>query len=366
MFGRTLVIAKIDETKENLVTLLAGSKGQIALSDEQLLEIDKHLLVGNEKELKEKFPKLCSYEYEPLEQQEADGKNNIAHRIKAQSEGQFQVWYPKKKTKETAEKTYSREQQKEIELYMGIQTFFRHSRENTSGILFLNMSLTELLESKNKEKLELYLSTVNHKEEESQAIQFAILPEVSMEDNNKYVRERFLGTGEKEKKIQPQQVIELSSLLASHKILLCYQYETTEKTSAEAFAKNGQNYYKQENQVYERNESSKYMCCCYPNLTSPRENMYIGAAFVTAGMLSGGCKEGALTLLPKELYPYAQITREEMKQEKYGCCLTSETVEQGWAAVPQMMLCSARTLSWKKGEYETVEELLTEWKEREK
>lgn len=366
MFGRTLVLAKIDAQKENLVTMLTGVEEQIALSDEQLLEIDKRLLVCSMKDLKEKFPDLCNYSCNLEEPVQASVPNDFAKTIEEQAAGRFEVWCRKKQTVENTQKSFTREQYKEIELYMGIQTFFQHSKDGTRGLLFLNMSPEDMLETKNKDKLQLYLNTVNHKADKSQAIQLAILPQVEMPYGKTLVRERFLGTKEKEKKITQAQVGEIATLLAPHKVMLCYQYETGERTSPEAFAREGRERYQQESAVCENQKYSEYMCCCYPNLSSPKKNIYIGAAFVTAGMLASHSKEGSQTVLPKELYPYTQTTRQELKQEKYGCCLTSETGEKGWAAIKYMVLFSARTLACIQGKYVKVQEVLEGFQEREK
>lgn len=366
MFGRTLVLAKIDAQKENLVTMLAGIKEQIALSDEQLLEIDQQLLVCSMKDLEEKFPYFCSHNRNLEESVSLSVPNDFAKAIEEQAAEGLEIWCRKKQTVEHTQKNSTKEQWKEIELYMGIQTFFQHSRENTGGLLILNMSPEELLETKNKEKLQLYLNTVNHKTDESQAIRLAILPEIEMPYGKTLVREKFPGTKEKEKKITQAQVMEIAALLAQHKIMLCYQYETGERTSPEAFAREGRERYKQESTAFERQKYSQYMCCCYPNLSSPKKNMYIGAAFVAAGMFTSHSKEGSQTVLPKELYPYTQTTREELKKEKYGCFLSSETAEKGWAAVRYMVLFSARTLAYSQGKYVRAEEVLEGFKEREK
>lgn len=366
MFGRTLVLAKIDAQKENLVTMLAGVKEQIALSDEQLLEIDKRLLVCSMKDLKEKFPYFCSHSRNLEESVSPSVPNDFAKAIEEQAAEGFEVWCRKKQTVKNSQKNCTREQHKEIELYMGIQTFFQHSKDGTRGLLFLNMSLEELLETKNKDKLQLYLNTVNHKADKSQTIQFAILPEVEMPYGKTLVRERFLGTREREKNVTQAQVMEIAALLALHKVMLCYQYETGERTSPEAFAREGRERYQQESAVFERKTYSEYMCCCYPNLSSPKKNIYIGAAFVAAGMLASHSKEGSQTMLPKELYPYTQTTREELKKEKYGCFLSSETAEKGWAAIRSMVLFSARTLACSQGKYVRVEKILEGLKEREK
>ncbi len=366
MFGRVFLLAKIDEQKENLITMLAGTESQKALSDEQLLEIDKKLLVCSMKELKEKFPNLYDDRNYLPESEEADIQNDFVEKIETQAAGKFEVWYHSEKATQSTKKEYTKEQCKQIELYMGIQTFFQHNKEPDRGILFLNISPEELLETKHREKLELYLSTVNHKEDESQAIQLAILPEVEMKYAKTIVRERFPGTEQKQETITQAQVMALNSILAHHKIMLCYQYETGERTSPEAFAAQGKQRYKRESVGYEKGEYPEYMCCCYPNLSSKRKNLYIGAAFVMAGMLASQNPEGMETLLPKELYPYAKTTREEMKREKYGCCLASETGEKGWAAIRHMILFSARTLAYQQGKYLTAEEVLKDFKEREK
>lgn len=366
MFGRTLVLTKIDEQRESLATILAGTEGQIALSDEQLSEIDEQLLICSMDDLKEKFSNLYNLSAQLKEQEEIEIQNNLAKKLEVQSGGQFEVWYHKEKVAADQEKSYTSEQRKKIELFMGVDTFLKHSMNKANGLLFLNMSPEELLEGKNRDKVELYLSTVNHKKDQSKRIQLAILPEVEMAHERKSVRKRFSGTKEKEGNGEQVDIMKITELLAAHEILLYYQYETKEKTSAEAFAKTGQKYYRQESAAYEGSKYSEYICCCYPNLSAPEKNMYIGAAFVAGGMLASGSREGEQTLLPKELYPYTGIVREELEKEKFGCCLVSETGEKGWAATAHMILFSARTLAFGQGGYKEVKDVLKGWKEREK
>ena len=274
-----------------------------------------------------------------------------------QSGEQFEVWYHKEKKEADGESGYTREERKKIEIFIGIDTYLNHCMDETKGLLLLNMSPEELLESKNKNKVELYLNTVNNKKDKSKRIQLAILPEVGMAHEKMQVRKRFSGTKEEEGNGQQIDLRKIAELLAVHEILLCYQYETKEKTSAEAFAKMGQKYYRQESAAYEGSKYSSYMCCCYPNLSSLERNIYTGAAFIVAAMLAGGSREGDCTLLPKELYPYADVVREELKKEKFGCCLTSETGEKGWAVIPYMILFSARTLAFEQGSYKEIKDI---------
>lgn len=359
MIGKTLVLANLDVQKENLVTMLAGTEKQIALSDEQLIEIDKQLLVCNLKELKDKFPNLCNSIDLGSEKENQNGNTNFEQLKNIENE--YEIWYPKENSTENTSNKYPKENRKLAEIYLGIKTFFEHSKNSKSGLLLLNMSLSELLQVKNKEKLELYLNTVNQKADTSQAISFAILPEVEMQQEKNFVRKRFLGSEESEGKgVKNNEVMEITSLLSKHKVLLCYQFETGEWSSPEYFAKKGQTPYKKENAIYENKEYAKYMCCCYPNLSSEIKNLYLGAAFVVAGMFSCCQKEGEKTRLPKELYPYSAITREELKREKYGCCLSSETKERGWVANPHMTLFSSRTLAFRQGEYQKAEDIIKE------
>lgn len=357
MFGRTLVLAKIDEQRESLATILAGTEGQIALSDEQLSEVDEQLLICSMEDLKEKFFELYSLGIQLKKQEEIEIQNNFARKLEVQFGEQFEVWYHKEKKKTNWEKSYIEERCKKIELFMGVDIFLRHSMNKSGGLLFLNMSPKELLEGKQSDKVKLYLNTVNHKKDQSKKIQLAILPEVEMAHEKIPVRKRFSGTEEEKENYQQVDIMKITELLAVHEILLCYQYETKKKTSAEAFAKTGQKYYRQESAAYEGSKYSEYMCCCYPNLSSPEKDMYIGAAFVAAGMLASGSREGEQTLLPKELFPYAGIVREELEREKFGCCFVSETGQKGWAAIPNMILLSARTLDFRQGRYKEIKDI---------
>lgn len=359
---RVVLFAELDSEQENIISLMAGTEKQLALSDSQLQNIERKLLVQNMKELEEKFPVL---KQDKSYVEKRINKENVScdfvKRLEVHGKERFEVWYQQQNTN-LEEHITKRVQKCKIELKLGIKTFFEQSSSNESGteLLVLNIAPKELMNHEAMKKIELYFDTVNHKKDLSQYISIGILPEVRIANNNEPVRERFLGNGtyEKENTIEWEMVENLLNLTGKHRILLCYQYETGREASAEIFAQKGLEQFRENSMSYEKHEYANYISCCYPNLTSPVKERYIGAAFVVAGMLSADMTEGQESLMPKELYPYSVQTREDVTVNRYGSMLCSETAEKGWGAMRHMILLSARTLKYKNGNYQKISDSL--------
>ena len=60
--NRTILFEEINPEKMDILTLINDSKGLDSLDDENIIEINQHLLVGSFDEFLEKFdPKVYSY-----------------------------------------------------------------------------------------------------------------------------------------------------------------------------------------------------------------------------------------------------------------------------------------------------------------
>lgn len=358
---RTILLAQANSEKENIASLLAGTEQQVALSDEQLRTVEKHLLVKSLEEYDAKFGE-AQREIELADKEDVFGKPQgdvaeFANRLEAYGGEQYEIWYQRETDAawgETVNQVGNKAWQKQQEIRCGVEAFFYQGQmaepEIEVELLVLNITSQELLQPTQLAKLELYLATANHKRDEEQRIHYAILPEVEYIQKKSFVRERFLGNGGMQEMadleakqpecVSTELVLHLLAILGRHKVTLCYQYETGLESSAEAFAREGMEPYRQAGKPYEGHQYAEYITCCYPNLTAPREGLYIGAAYVVAAMLSTQANEGGRTRFLKELYPYSEQTRADIATKRYGCLLASETAGKGWAALPYMIMLS--------------------------
>lgn len=367
---RTILFAQVNDQKEDIISLLTGSGGQLALSDEQIQEINTHLLVRNMEEFAQKFlPEQCGkHAGDRLHVDDVDNKESqdavgvLALHLEKHAKNQYEIWRPRKLEKaydEIPGTVCSREKRIQQEIVLGVQAFFRQAgigqKNRQAELLIVNISVKELLAHPEKcAVFETYLDTVNHKMYTTEQIVYAVLPEVSYHAERSSIRERFPGsskTGEGSDPVPMADVEWLLTVLGRYKVLLLYQYETGAETSAEAFAANGVLPYQRAAAALEKHAYAASVSCCYPNLTAPQEGLYVGAAYVAAAMLSSGAGEGSATAFPKEVYPYGAQAREDIAHAKYGCLLASETPMPGWGAEPHMVMLSSRVCRYEQGTY---------------
>lgn len=366
---RTILFAQVNSQKEDITSLLTESGPQLALSDEQLQEVDRHLLVRNMEEYQEKFGQNFEDpvmpDFSPCGTNRKDRALEFAHRLEKYGKDCYEIWYSHGHTAisdETIAAEYDKKSRKQEEIYLGIQAFFRQAgagrAKGQTELLVLNISVEGLLENPVElAKLEKYLETVNHKQHLSDRIDYAVLPETVYVSRRTKIRERFQGNNNTEKQpgtVSAEMADRLLTVLGRYGVVVLYQYETCAETSAQAFAVNGVSPYKQAAARYESHAYAEYISCCYPNLTSPREGMYIGAAYVAAAMLSADEDEGSITEFPKEVYPYSRQTKNDIAREKFGCLLAAQTNAPGWGAVPNMVMLSSRTCKRIQGLYTQI------------
>ena len=366
---RTILFAQVNTKKENITTLLTDTGQQLALSDEQLQEIDTHLVVRSMEEYKEKFGQHfdghnISDALQNCNKNESVRKD-FTHKLKEHGNKRYEIWYPHARgaaLDELSTEISDKNRRRQLEINLGIQAFFQqsessHKKEGTE-LLVLNISPEKLLANPVElAKLEKFLETVNRKLYTSDRVNYAVLPEVSFVPLKTDIRERFRGNNSKERQagVVPAAMTDrLLTVLGRYGVTLLYQYETGTETSAQAFAAKGVSPYKQAAAQYESHNYADYISCCYPNLTAYQNGMYIGAAYVAAAMLSINAGEESMTVFPKELYPYSRQTKSDIGREKYGCLLASETNTQGWGALPNMVMLSSRTCKNRQGQYAQI------------
>lgn len=129
-----------------------------------------------------------------------------------------------------------------------------------------------LLKGENKQALELYLNTVNQKNDFENTVWFAIVPSINLDEqtNNKNIRQRFKGTNKVEK--TNYNTIEnlglLMSVLSKYKILTFFSMVASEETTFNNLATVGINKYidKTKNLQYKKG-ISEYLVPVIPNFT---------------------------------------------------------------------------------------------------
>lgn len=281
---------------------------------------------------------------------------------------------------------------KTAELCLSVEAFFAQGRKtaDTLELLVLNISPQELDIPENRRTFSVYLNTVNGKNNYRSTVWAGILPGVRMhKEEEKNVRQRFAGSGgEVTEAVEPETVINLMELAETYRIMLFYQYETKEDASARAFAKSGMRRFREAGRTYEKSAGAEYISCCYPNLTVAEGELFLGAAFIAAGMQASLQSSAYLRLFyrnvaeglpgirldpektaasrrltaaaPRELYPYSGAVKEELGHTGYGSLLASEGVMPGWGELSEMQLMYARTLCYSQGEYIPVFQVMAE------
>ena len=80
---------------------------------------------------------------------------------------------------------------------MGVKVFFEQYDKDLNGmkpsLLVVNNKIEMLLKGENKQALELYLNTVNQKNDFENTIWYGIIPSINLDevDNAKNIRQRF-------------------------------------------------------------------------------------------------------------------------------------------------------------------------------
>lgn len=163
-----------------------------------------------------------------------------------------------------------------MEKILGVKLFFEQYDKDLAGmkpsLLITNIKLEMLLKGENKQALELYLNTVNQKNDFENTVWFAIVPSINLDEqtNNKNIRQRFKGTNKVEK--TNYNTIEnlglLMSVLSKYKILTFFSMVASEETTFNNLATIGINKYidKTKNLQYKKG-ISEYLVPVIPNFT---------------------------------------------------------------------------------------------------
>lgn len=215
-----------------------------------------------------------------------------------------------------------------VEKLLGVRMFFEQYTTKNRGmapsLLVTNVKLDLLVSSMNINRLKTYLNTVNTKNDYSNTVWLAIVPDIEMEGvtSGKIRRTRFRGNVAAEK-IEGNTMESLTALLDAiqeYRIQLFFNYQTGEDTTFNYVATSGIDRFIDKSVPLAMKEYSEFVSCCLPNFTIiPKdksgvvldnkmtindnggvalsneredimklwiEGVYVGAAYVAAGMVA--------------------------------------------------------------------------------
>ena len=238
---RAILLAKVNDKKENLMTLIHLNKFQntniIALSDEVIKTIDEHLLVRSLEEFQEKFE--CDFEDYDIEcEREEKGENPQVHKFYEEllainksfndTKDEYKVWYNKPQEIITQESQYPYFTKELYEIWLGVKLFFEQANDIKAELLISNVTFVgdEEQESISAEKLQLYLGTVNDKADNSKKIAYGILPDAPIKENqNNDVRERFKGNKKTNRKMLYSDVSNVLQVFEKWNVAIQHKYD---------------------------------------------------------------------------------------------------------------------------------------------
>ena len=167
-----------------------------------------------------------------------------------------------------------------IEKILGVFIYFDQYKSKNKGmlptLLICNNKLDMLTKSSYLPRLQVYLNTVNNKNDFRNTIWFGIVGDIefNLESSVKLTRERFRGN-KKVTKPDINVMENLTSLLygiCDYKIQTFFCFETCDETSFTAVATKGIDEYIERTQVLTRKDYSEYAIPCLPNMSIVPKN----------------------------------------------------------------------------------------------
>lgn len=167
---------------------------------------------------------------------------------------------------------------------LGISTFFRQNQnihQKMKPILIItNCSTDEFVDIKNKKRLQVYLESVNLKNNHRDTIWYAILPRIALlnYEELKVSRQRFLGSreeqGEQEQRMESMDgVVEL---LAKYRIQIFFSNSIGKKSTFRYVQMFGLQEWDTVLGRFKNRKENRYLISCYPNFTVvPKEHARI-------------------------------------------------------------------------------------------
>lgn len=159
-----------------------------------------------------------------------------------------------------------------LEAMFGIKEFFEQQSgaSRNAELVIANIAADEILDIRNKEKLDIYLNSVNSKVFYEKTIWYAILPNLDMdiEKKQREIRERFASSARDQivvKRYEREEVISLMEVLADHKIQTFVSMSTGQDATFSDMSVDGMDGLVEALAAYEKIEKKDYFIPCFPN-----------------------------------------------------------------------------------------------------
>lgn len=314
-----------------------------------------------------------------------------------------------------------------IEKILGIKLFFdQYHVKNPKmqvSLLITNISSDLLIRGENKKKLEIYLNTVNTKNDFDNTVWFAIIPSIEWEEKaNKNIKEIFRGSGKKEEisGITMDTTASLLQTLYYYKVQSFISFKGNENNDFASLSSRGIKKYVEKTKSLENQVYSEYAISCLPNFTIiPKEQsgivldkkinnqdgypeyssdeelvkffingIYVDASYISAGLVASYQCPNYMkelyknvlndtpavrfnievedntyivkTSMPKEISGFTSNIKEEINSENYGFVFSSDSANIKGEKIRNITVYKARSLLKNDiGMYEPIYKTLT-------
>lgn len=159
-----------------------------------------------------------------------------------------------------------------FETMFGVREFFAQQKgaKTPAKLVVANIATEEILDVRNKEKLDIYLRSVNTKVFYENTLWYAILPHARMESqkNSRQIRERFIASARehyREVRCEKEEILTLAELLASYKIQIFFSPGSGQSATFTQVTEEGMDTLEQTLWGYEKMKDKDYFIPCYPN-----------------------------------------------------------------------------------------------------
>lgn len=310
-----------------------------------------------------------------------------------------------------------------VEKLLGVKVFFEQYNTKERGmrpsLLITNVKLDMLVSSMNVDRLRTYLNTVNTKNDYTNTVWLGIVPEVEMEAvQRKAVRQRFKGNTvtERAEGNSMESLTTLMDVLKDYKVQTFFSYQTGEDTTFNYVATSGVDRFIDKSMPLMKRDYSEFVSCCLPNFTIvPKEKsevvldnrmlldesgnvelskeredimklwiegVYVGAAYVAAGMVAAyQCPEylrefysnvtpkypgirydieaadhslKTVTTLGKEITGFTNTIKNVINNKGFGFVFASENSQIQGKEVKNLTVYKARTMAVVDDVYDSI------------
>lgn len=161
-----------------------------------------------------------------------------------------------------------------MEKILGVKAYFDQYDKTTNGmfptLLITNNTLEMTLKGENKDILDLYLTTVNQKNDFTNTIWFGIVPNINLDEvKKKRIRQIFKGT-DKSKTLSTNTIEQLQilmSVLSRNKITTFFSMAGGDESTFSNLATTGIEKYVEKTKGLQYKPFSEYLVPCIPNFT---------------------------------------------------------------------------------------------------